>query len=642
MLNAMRSGQKYFKWILLVIAATFVLFFGPGDWTSCSRQGRQQGDSSWVARVNGKNIDPFLWKTMYGQTEQRYRQQFGEAFEQLRKGLNLGRMVADQMVQNELVREDAHRLGLAVSDQELAAFVTSMPQFQGQGGGFIGADAYRQAVARGAVQPYRTPEDFEAALREDLLSYKWRTAVTAAIVVPRDEVEREYRRRHEKASFDYLALPLDTFAQSMTPSDAELESFYKSHLDRFGSGEGRRLVYVMFDDTVAGAQVQVSDKEAQDYYDAHQAEFQMPEQRRARHVLIKVAPDAPAAAVEAAKKKAEGIAQQAKGGADFAKLAAQYSEDEGSKAAGGDLGLFPKGRMVPEFDQAVFSSNPGQVSDPVRTSYGFHVIQVQEIKPAGQQPFAAVKEQIKGQLRFPRLREAADAMAKEFKAKVKTVDDLKRVAEQMKVPVKDAGVVLRTDPVPGLGPVPNMLDAAFALKQGEVSDVVALGRGDVVLAVQEIVPNFVPPFTARRDRVATEYRLDRGREQAKARVTAALAKAGGDLAKAAKELKVEVKKTEPAYTRGTALPGAGSAPELDQAAFGGAIGANSPALALPQAIVVLKVTSREEPNMAGLAKEEPAIRDTLRQPIAQELLRTKVEALMKAAKTEYNEALLKS
>ena len=83
MLNAMRSGQKYFKWILLVIAATFVLFFGPGDWTSCSRQGRQQGDSSWVARVNGKNIDPFLWKTMYGQTEQRYRQQFGEAFEQL-------------------------------------------------------------------------------------------------------------------------------------------------------------------------------------------------------------------------------------------------------------------------------------------------------------------------------------------------------------------------------------------------------------------------------------------------------------------------------------------------------------------------------------------------------------------------------
>lgn len=638
MLNVMRDTLKYSKWILALVVLSFILFFGPGDWHSCREEKAARAAAMWVARVDGRDIDLSAWQAHAQNLEAQYRQMFGANWEQLRKNLNVGRRAADDMIVKQLILRDAERLGLVVADEEIASLIKSHPSLQ-RNGAFVGAKEYRQAVQRGMFPPYRTPEAFEAAVREDLLAGKWRQLVGASVIVGKEEIEAEFRRRHEKSTFDYLALPVGTEASALAPGDAELEAFYRSHPDKFPKGEGRRVLYVLFDEAALADRVTVSDAEVEEYYKANLSQFEAPEQRRARHVLVSVAGDAAPDVVEAARRKAADVAQQARTG-DFAALAEKFSDDPGSKAQGGDLGLFARGRMVPEFDQAVFSLEKGVVSEPVRSPYGFHVIKVEEIVPAGQQPLAAVKEQIRGQLRFPRLRDEGARLAKDLRAKAKDAAGLRSTAESMKLTLREAGIVLKNEPVPGLGPVPALLDAVFATAKDGVTDVVDLPRGPAVAAVTEVVPDFQPPLAARRDRVLAEYRQTRGRDEARAKLAAAVARAGGDLEKAARELKLQVKKTEPAYTRGTFLPDVGADPALDQAAFSGPAGVASAAIAASQAAVVIKVTGREAPNMAGLAAEEATIRDGLREPIERQLIEERVQALQKAVKVEYNLELL--
>ncbi len=640
MLNVMRDTLKYSKWILLFIVVSFVLFYGVDWWNVGGGQGDGSADGTWVARVNGKSVDLGAWQATARQIDERYRQQLGEMYQQLRQQMNVGRISADQLIQKQLILDDARRLGLTVTDEELSAYITSLPVFQ-RNGEFMGAEAYAAAIRRGSIPPYRTQRDFERALREDLLVGKWQSAIANSVVVGKDDIEREFRRRNETATFEYVALPFDKLGAALTPTDAELEAYYNANKDKFGTGEGRRVLYVMFDDKAAEAQVTVGDDEIRQYYEQNKAQFTLPEQRQARHVLVKVAPDAPAPTIEAARKKAQSIVDQAKSGADFAQLATQFSEDEGSKAQGGDLGLFPRGRMVPEFEEAVFGNPPGSIVGPVRSSFGFHVIKVENTQAAGEQPLEAVKEQIRGQLRFPKLRDAAAKMAQDFKAKVKTEADLRKAAAEMKLDLKDAGVIMQGEPVPGLGPVPPFTDAAFATAKGEASDVVQIARGAVVLAVQEILPNHTPPFASRKDRVLAEFRTERAKQAAREQLAAAVSRAGGDLAKAAADLKVEVKSTAPAYTRGSYLPEAGAGADLDQLAFSAPLGSASRAVATDQAAVVIKVSGRAQANMANVQQDEAGIRDALRAPRAQTLLQKKLEDLRKDARIEYNEALLR-
>jgi peptidyl-prolyl cis-trans isomerase D len=638
-LNVMRDTLKYSKWILLFIVVSFVMFYGV-DWWNVRDSRDGAADGTWVARVNGKSVDLNAWQAVARQIDERYRQQLGEMYTQFRKQMNVGRISADQLITKQLILDDARRIGLTVTDGELSATITTMPMFQ-RDGGFIGGEEYVAVIRRGALPPYRSERDFERALREEMLAGKWQSTIAASVVVGKDEIEREFRRRNETAMFEYVALPFDKFGAELTPSDAELEAYYGANTSKFGTGEGRRVLYVLFDDKAAEAQVTVGDDEIRTYYEQNKAQFMLPEQRQARHILIKVAPDAPAPAIEAARSKAQSLVDQAKAGADFSRLASQFSEDEGSKGQGGDLGLFPRGRMVPEFEEAVFGNAPGTIAGPVRSSFGFHVIKVEQAQAAGDQPLEAVKDQIRGTLRFPKLRDAATKMAQEFKAKVKTEADLRKVAGDMKLDVKDAGVIMQGEPVPGLGPVPPLTDAAFATGKGQASDVVQLARGAVVLAVQEILPDYTPPFVSRKDRVLAEYRSERAKDQARGRLAAALARAGGDLAKAAADLKAELKTTAPAYTRGSFLPGAGASPDLDELAFSAPLGVPSRAVATDQAAVVIRVSGRSQANMANLARDEAAIRDALRAPRAESLLQKKLEDLRKSARIEYNDALLR-
>jgi peptidyl-prolyl cis-trans isomerase D len=630
-LEVFRQNLKHFKWILVLIIASWILFYGVDWWAGRG----SSGSAPWVARVNGTEVPVQIWQETAQRMDQQYQRMFGAQYAQLRDRIDVRREAAEQLVQKELILQDAARQGLTVSDEELAAAILRIPQLQ-RDGKFVGLEEYRQLLRRGAVAPYYSPEQFEAAVRQDIVTQRWQELLASSITVSPAEVEKAFRDRHETVSFDYVVVPVDPAAVG-TPSDAELGPWYATRVSRYAQGDGRRAIYVLVDDKAVEGRVQVTDAEIQAFYDQNKDTFSRPEERRARHILVKVDAAADQATLDAAQKTIESVAARARAGADFAQLAAQYSDDPGSKNQGGDLGFFPRGRMVPEFDEAVFSMAPGSISDPVRTSFGYHVIQLLEVRPAGQRPLAEVKEQIKGQLRFPRLREEASKLAKELHAKVKAGTDLRKAAEEMKLPVQDAGVVTRQGAVPGLGPAPEFVAALFALDKGATSDPVALPRGDAVIQLQEIVADYKPPLDAVRARVADDYRREQARDLALARAKGAR---DADLEKMAKALGATVQSTQPSLARGQAIPGVGLDPAIEAAAFAGTPGEIVGPVAGERAVVVMRISGRSQADMAKLPEEAETIRASLRARQAQRLIEQRVEQLRSGAEVQLNDALL--
>ena len=224
-----------------------------------------------------------------------------------------------------------------------------------------------------------TKGDFEENLRRSMMIDKLRSALTDWMAVSDADLEREYKTRNEKVKLQVVALTADKFRDKVTVNDADVASYYDAHKAEYRKGEQRKVRYLLLDRDQLKSRVTVSPQDVEAAYNANIQQYQTPEQVRASHILLKTDGKDEAAV----RKQAEDILKQVKApGADFAALAKKYSEDEGSKATGGDLDYFSKGRMVPEFESAAFAMQPGQISDLVKSQFGFHIIKVVDKKPA--------------------------------------------------------------------------------------------------------------------------------------------------------------------------------------------------------------------------------------------------------------------
>ncbi len=633
MLKVFREHLTYFKWILWVVAATFVLFFGVSWWQPGS--GRASGHE--VASVNGSEISFPAWRETAERLENQYRRSFGDQWAQFREKVDLQRMAAEQLIQRELIIQDARRLGLDASNAEVAALIREDPGFQ-KDGVFIGTAEYERFIQRATNYP--STEAYENYLRGQLLVSKWRALLAASVVISPEQVQDEFRRRHERVEFDYLALDVAKYEASISPSDAELTTWYDAHADRYDLGEGRRAIYVIFDEAAAEAKVDITDAEIEEYYNSQKDLFSTPEERRASHILIKLPEDAPAEAIEAARAKIDDIAQRVRAGEDFATLAREFSDDPASKPNGGDLGWFGKGRMVPAFGEAVFSMKEGAISDPVRTNYGFHLIRLDGIRPSGVQPLDEVREQIRGQLRFPKLRAVQEELAEAFKAKVSDAESFRATAVSEGLELKDTGIVPRSGSIPDLGPVPEMISTIFALDKNTISDIIALPRGEVMLFVDEIVSNYIPPLASQHERVLADFRKEKALDMAQRELEKALARSGNDLARAAQRLGVELLHTDQAMARGQAIAQLGRDARVEDAAFAAAVGEIVGPIQAAKAAVALKINSRQEADMSQLPDEGEQIRAELRGPIVNRLLETRVKEMYDEAEISFNPSLI--
>ena len=606
MLDRMRRHRNWLKWSLALVVLTFIAFYIPSFLDTTQVVGGASA-SDVVATVNGKDIRALDYQRRYQNQMMAYQQQYGGSInEQLLRQLGVDQQILQQMVDEQAALAEAERQGLRVSDEELAQQIFSIPALQ-ENGRFIGEARYEQLLL--SQNPPMTKGDFEENLRRSMMIDKLRSAVTGWLAVTDADVEREYRNRNEKIKLQVVALTADKFRDKVTVADADINAYYTAHQAEYRKGEQRKIRYLLIDRDQLRSRTTITPQEIESYYNANVQQFQTPEQVRASHILLKTEVKDEAAV----RTQAEDVLKQAKApGADFAALAKKYSEDDGSKATGGDLDYFPKGRMVPEFEQAAFAMQPGQISDLVKSQFGFHIIKVVDKKPATTRTLDEVRAQIQQTLQAQRVEQQITDRTRDLDARITKPADLDTVGKEAGATVAESGFFAREDPIPTLGPAPEVAAQAFQLKDGEVSKAVQSPRGPVYITTTGKLDPYVPKVDEVKDRVREDVIKMKAAELSKQRAgeIASALRAAKDFAAAAKAQGLEAKDTQ-LIARGSPLPDIGVSPEVDKVAFGLPAAGVSDPIATANGSVIVRVAERQDVTPDALRQAKESFRTQL-------------------------------
>ena len=603
MLDFMRkhAGTWMIKALLFAIVVVFV-FWGVGSWTS-----RQEGV---VATVNGEAISQEAYRTSYNQLLDQVRQSFGANLnDELLKSLNLQTRALDQLIDRTLMKQAAARLKMEVNDDELAQSVRRIPAFQSNGA--FDRRRYQQVLSVNRM----TPETFEASQRENLLAAKLMKVVTESSKVSDTEAEEWYKWNHAAVKVDFACLDADRY-KNLSPSKEDVAQFFERMKESYRTEPEIQVRYVQVNpDTFAGA-IAVTEQELRDYYDANTERFVVPQTVEARHILIRLPADAPPEAVEKAQGNIQDILKMAREGKDFAELAKQYTEDEGSKAQGGALGAFPKEAMIQPFADVAFATPPGQISDPVRTRFGLHLIKVEKVNDGRTRSFEDAKADIQNQLTRERARTKAYDEADAAYDAASAGSDLAAAAAARKLDIKTTDFFTRTGAVKGISQSEPFVQAAFQLAPGEVSEILDLGDGYYLLQVAESRPSRIPELPAVEAAVKQDLIKEKQREMARKDAEALLAdvKAGVSLEQASKKIGVS-RRTSDFVKRSDPIAELGNEPEINRVAFD--LSEGQPLAADPvqtaKGYCVLRFVGQKEPAMEGLEKERSQIKERLLQ-----------------------------
>lgn len=557
MLKFMRRNASgpWIKMLFLAIAAVFV-FWGIGVGIG--------GDQrvSPVAKVNGVTIAEPEFQRAYANLLRMYQEIYKENFRpELLQGLDLKGKAIDQLVRINLMRQEADRLGLQVSDSEVRDSIAGMASFQ-QGGRFD-KDLYVRILRANNL----TPADFEQAKREEILVNKLQDLLATGVHVSEADARLRFDLENEKVALKFVGLKgADLLAQAKV-TDEEVQRHFDAHAESFREPDRLRIEFAVYTSEEFIQKVEISNDDVEAYYKANTAEFSRPEQVHARHILLRVDETASDDEKAAVRKKADDLVAKVKGGGDFAELAKKYSEDPGSAPNGGDLGFFPRGQMVPPFEAVAFSLTPGSVSDIVETNFGLHIIKVEAKEEARQQSLDEVRNSLRVKLAAEKAREQARAQATIDRNKLAAGENLESLAKAAGVTAMKPPPFALEEPIEGIGVTP-LNQAVFAVQVNETGPVVDVPRGFAIFRVTEKVASHVPELAVIRSKVEQAARAEKAKELAKQNAEKLLAEAkatGFDAA--VKTLGVSVEETMGFTRAGSFIPKIGMAADLKQAAF---------------------------------------------------------------------------
>jgi peptidyl-prolyl cis-trans isomerase D len=586
MLDRMRRHRDWLKWSLGLVCVAFVLFYIP-DFLRGT--GADAASTDTIAKVEGHEITAGEFRRTYQAQLQAYRSAYGANMnDQLLKQLGIEQQILQQMVDERAALAEADRLGINVSDEEVRQRIFAMPAFQ-ENGGFIGEQRYQQLLRM--QRPPMMPSEFETNVRRGLTVEKLRASLTDWLAVPEKELEEEYRRRNDKVKLAVVTFSADSFRTQATAGDADVASYFEGHKEDFKIPEKRKVRYLLLDVEAMRAKVVVPAADVEKAYNSSIEQYTTPEQVRASHILLKTEGKDD----EAVKAKAAEILKQAKAGADFAELAKKNSEDEQSAKNGGDLDYFGRGRMVPEFDQTVFAMQPGQISELVKTQYGYHVIKLVDKKNAATRPLAEVRQQLNDQLAYERAQAQAADLASKLEKQITKAADLDKTAKAEGLTVQESGFFARDEPILGLGPAPEAANKAFDMKQGDVAGPLRASRGFVFETLVAKQDPYLPKLDEVKDRVKDEVIKQKARDLSKQKAAeiAAKLKAAPDFDKAAKALGFEAKTTD-LIAKDSPIPELGASSAVDDVAFKLPVGGVSEAIATDNGTAVIKVLEKKQ------------------------------------------------
>jgi peptidyl-prolyl cis-trans isomerase D len=465
-----------------------------------------------------------------------------------------------------------------------------------------------------------TIDEFEADLKRTMLIGKLREVAIEGSVVTPAEVEKEYRRKNDQVQLQYVKVTQDKFKKEAEPSAEEMQQYFKTNAARYQDPETKNLVVLVADGAKIEQSLNPTDADLMVIFNQNQANFRVPEHVNVRHILL-MTQGKPAGDDAKMKAKADDLVKQLRAGADFVEMAKKNSEDPGSAAKGGEYDNVVRGQMDPAFEKAAFSQKPMVISDPVKSAYGYHIIQVLAHEDARTKPFAEVKDELAKQWKQQRVSEIMQKISDKAQAALqKDPDRPEKVAADLGMEVVHADGVAPGRPVPGVGMNPDFDQAIATLKKGEVSQVVAPTANTVVVAeVTAILPGHPATFDEVKaqihDSMVNSRLMKVVQDKSKELADAARAN-GGDLAKAAKAMGLEVKTTEP-FKRQASVDGLGSSSYFEEA-FKAAAGTVLNPVPMPEATVVAKVVQRVDADMSKLPEQRGQMIDSLKGDKARE------------------------
>jgi peptidyl-prolyl cis-trans isomerase D len=533
-------------------------------------------------------------------------------------------------VERAVLKHEADRLGLQVSDDDLRSFLQHGPyaQYLFPNGTFIGNDQYINFVE----SAFRLPiAQFETEVKSDIELQRLQALVTGGVSVADSAVRAQYLQTGTKVKFDYAVISGSDIKASINPSDGDLQTFFKGNAVHYANAvpETRKIEFFSFETSnLPGGAPAVSDGDAQAYYQSHLDQYKTPEQVKTRHILISVAKGADAKTDAAAKAKADDILKQLKAGGNFGDLAKKNSDDPGSKDQGGELPMIATSSLDPAYARAAMALNPGQTSGLVRSSFGYHIIQTESKQVAEVKPFAEVKASIVEQLQSQKSAAAAQNYAAQLTAEAEK-NGLDKTAAAHNLHVITTDYVAKDAIIPSLADSTGLLAAAFTAPKGAAPQSASSGEGYAIFQVQDIKAAHAPDFASYKSHILDDYRSQKTPEMLNAQLIklSDLAKKLGDLHKAAAQMNLTVKSSD-LVGRDAQITDIGSLTGAASVVFTMPVGGISGPINEGVNGAVLQLTDKQEPSAADIAQHFDETKQTLLNQQRQEAFSIFVDSLM--------------
>ena len=541
------------KTLIGIIAVVFVFYFGYSFTADRALK---------TAYVNGDLISSEEYRKSYVELVESLQSQYKDMWnDDMVKALDLKNQALTNLINQRLIDQEARRLGLDITEKEIQQAIQEYSVFQVNGRFDIGQ--YRAMLGRSRMKP----EDFEAAISQDMLGMKLRQFLYAFSEVTDQEVLDQYTFNNEKVKISMIQFKRETFKKSVAPDDASIMDFFEKNREKYRAPEKVKIAYLEIDPKSYEQGINTTDDDIKNYYEDNISTFHEPKKIKARHILFKLDDKATEDKEKEVKEKAQSVLKEVREGKDFAELAKKYS-DCPSKEKGGDLGYFSAGQMVKPFEDAAFKMKAGEISDLLRTEFGYHIIKAEDVKEERTRPLEEVRGEIIGTL----IRNASQELAYE---KGQTLIDqmpydteLSQYATGQGLEAKFTGYLSQDEPIPGIQADRKLQQSVFSLGKNEVSELFELGEKYYIFQVADRKATYLPELPEVAEMVKADLSDDLAAKEAKTAAESMLAelqkgKSWDDLAK---EKQLQIEKTD-FFTRQGAIPKIGYEPELQEKLF---------------------------------------------------------------------------
>lgn len=534
MLDFLRKKKR--SWIITIllglIIVVFIAFYG----------GSQQptGVTSHVAEVNGESISQREFIVHYQRAVERYREMFkGSLTPELLKNLNIKQSLLEEMIEARLVLQEARRLGLSATDEELMNAIAQVPEFHVNGR--FNKERYIQLLRANRL----TPAQFEEDQRKQLTIQRLLGVLADAAHVTEAEVRERYRFEQEKINLQFVRFSVSDNLSDVRITDEDVQKFYDRNKESLKEPLKVQVEYIPYSFEQFSGPVQLTDKEVEDYYNSNRAtKFTTPKQAKVRYVMVRLDAVADAKQKEAAQVRANRIVAEARGGKSFAELAKKESQDP-SAEKGGEIGWLNQGQLPEALDKQIFALAKGEISEPIETPVGFHIVKVEDIKEEKTLSLAEAKPVIMRELKLEKGKYEAAKIADRDREKAASGNDLAKLAQENGLSLKTTRLFSEGEVLPEIGPTQDFYKTALALKAKEVSSVIEGPNAYYVLQAKERTEAVVPPLDAVRGKIEKGLKESKAYEMSVQQANDSLdqVKKEPNLAKLARDKKLKLEET---------------------------------------------------------------------------------------------------